>query len=478
MRHMLALLALVLLPTAVGAQAPSPPTFEGLMTRATEANQAKNYEAAAAFNRQALAAAPDPDARAQVGYQIACIEGLRKRSKESLQALADAVRDGFSDWQKAASDQELKPIRGTAAFQRLIGEMKALAVRQRVFEVTRWENPDLGWAFLHSFDTPDSPKMKELRERYRLAEVIAGKNSELEKQLALLAWVHGRWRHDGWNEPSSSDALTILKEAEAGKHFRCVEYSITLAQVLQAMGFPARKIGLRRDGASYGIGKGHVVTEVWNNELGKWILLDGQNNATWRDGGIVLDAAEVRERYLGGKSDRLRMVHHGSPWVQAWKPAYQREWIVYFHHLSYRRDNDLFDRRGDSRDVELIRPGESHELLFQGSPQEDHAQTRDPARIYPALNLVHLDVGTSRTRGKIANLVTVELSNSSPGFDHYQIGANGELKEQRSSDVPWTLAPGPNTLVVRAVNRAGVAGPPSRIDITYHAPAPTDQPVR
>jgi hypothetical protein len=102
------------------------------------------------------------------------------------------------------------------------------------------------------------------------------------------------------------------------------------------MGFPARRIGLRRDGVSYGAGKGHVVSEVWNNELGKWILLDGQNNATWRDGDQVLDAAEVARAVPGGHG---RPVAHGPPRLvvdQGWKPSDQRaEWVVYFHHLSY-----------------------------------------------------------------------------------------------------------------------------------------------
>ena len=35
----------------------------------------------------------------------------------------------------------------------------------------------------------------------------------------------------------------------------------------------------------------HVVTEAWNNELQKWILLDGQNNGTWQ-----LDGRSCRQR--------------------------------------------------------------------------------------------------------------------------------------------------------------------------------------
>jgi hypothetical protein len=460
------------------AQTPSPPSqFESLRNKAGEAAKAKDWEAAARLTREMLNLAPDAHARAFIAYNLACLETLGKHHREALDALAEAVRGGYAEWQQASTDEDLRPLRGMPEFKQLLAKMKTLAVPLRIFEVTRWDNPDLGWASLHRFDEPNQAKLKQLRDEYRLGDVIAGKKTELDKQIALMTWVHGRWRHDGWNEPSSSDALTILKEAAAGKHFRCVEYSVTLAQVLQAVGFPARRIGLRRDGVSYGVGKGHVVSEVWNNELGKWILLDGQNNATWRDGDQVLDAAEVRERFLGGRAGRLRMVHHGSSWIKQWKPEAQRtEWIVYFHHLSHNLNNNVFTRDKRNRDVDLVRPGERYELLFQGSPPEGHAQTQDRAQIYPRLNLVHIDVGASGKRGAVSNIVTAALTNSAPGFDHYLISVSGGSGQQhRSETFKWTLAPGSNSLEVRAVNQAGVAGPMSRIDITYH-PRPSSEP--
>ena len=418
-----------------------------------------------------LKVAPDAHARAYIAYDLACSEALGKRRPEALQALADAVSGGYAEWQHAATDKDLRSLRGTPEFKQLLAKMKVQAVRSRIFEVTRWDNPDLGWASLHRFDEPNQAKLKQLRDEYRLGEVIAGKQTELDKQIALMTWVHGRWSHDGWNEASNGDALTILKEAAAGKHFRCVEYSVTVAQVLQAMGFPARRIGLRRDGVSYGIGKGHVVSEVWNNELGKWILLDGQNNATWQDGDQLLDAAEVRQRLLGGKANRLRMVNHGSPWMKKWDAEVNRAaWIVYFDHVSYNMNNNVYTRDKRNRDVDLIRPGESHELLFQGYPQQGHAQAQDPAQIYPRLNLVHIDLAASGKQGAISNVVTTTLTNSAPGFDHYLISQSDRSVQHRSHTFSWTLAPGQNSLVVRAVNQAGLEGPPSQVDITYHPP--------
>ena len=143
---------------------------------------------------------------------------------------------------------------------------------------------------------------------------------------------------------------------------------------------------------------------------------------------------------------------------------------------SYNLNNNVYTRDKRNRDVDLIRSGESHELLFQGYPQENHAQAQDRAEIYPRLNLVHIDVGAGGKQGAISNVITAGLTNSAPGFDHYLISESGRSSQHRSDTFRWSLVPGKNSLAVRAVNQAGVAGPTSRIDITYYPPPPPASP--
>jgi hypothetical protein len=446
------------------------PDWQRWRAQASEAWQRKEYASAAALLRKAVAAAPDRTVRAEFEYEVASLEALQGRRAEAMQALQQAVRDGMAEADRAAGDGDLVSLRGTAEWNQVIGQMRLRARELRVFEVTRLDSPDLGFADQHRFDDWSGPKMKELRERYHLREVIAGKKTELERQMALLTWVHGRWSHDGWNDPSHDDALTILAEAEAGKHFRCVQYSVTLAQALQAVGYPARKVGLKRDNSSFGVGKGHVVTEAWNNDLGKWILLDGQNGATWQDGGRFLDAAEVRERFLGGRADRLRMVNHGSPWFKEWnEPEERAGWIGYFDHLDYSADNAIFDHGSSRLELDLVRPGRPPELLFQGDPLRQ-AQVHEVARIYPPLNQVHVDLGASGKMDALGNAVTVTFTTVTPWFDHFEIADNGKRSQQTARELRWALRPGSNALSVRAVNAAGVAGPPARVEVVYHPP--------
>ena len=78
--------------------------------------------------------------------------------------------------------------------------------------------------------------LKTLREKYQLNEVIKGAKNDTEKALKMMHWVHNQWKHNGMNEPSKKDALTILKEAAEGKQFRCVEYGIVTTSALNAVG--------------------------------------------------------------------------------------------------------------------------------------------------------------------------------------------------------------------------------------------------
>lgn len=111
-----------------------------------------------------------------------------------------------------------------------------------------------------------------LRHRYAL-QAIAGKGKdELGRITRLRDWVHRRWIHHATNRPTRQDALSILAEAESGRRFRCVEYSIVLAQIYRALGYCARLVRLQGRGA-------HVLTEVYAPSLRKWILMDAQFNA-------------------------------------------------------------------------------------------------------------------------------------------------------------------------------------------------------
>src|SRR3989442_11824771 len=47
------------------------------------------------------------------------------------------------------------------------------------------------------FDAYDNPKLKELRERYKLDEVIAPGKDEFDQQVLLMDWTHRQFKKFG-----------------------------------------------------------------------------------------------------------------------------------------------------------------------------------------------------------------------------------------------------------------------------------------
>jgi hypothetical protein len=394
------------------------------------------------------------DYRGRLNHSVACIHGRAGRAEAAMSALEAATRTGWTQADHTMKDADLALIRTMPRFRAALDEMRRNQIRLRVYEVQTWDNPDLP-PDLPRFDRTDSQAARDLRQRYALDTLVDGAPDQLTAQKAVLAWVHNRWAHSGLNEPVKPNALDILKAVEGGARFRCVEYSIVLAQALNALGHPARVVGLRQDGMSYGTGKGHVITEAWNDDLGRWIALDGQNNAVWTYQGEPQSAHQVRRLRQSGKAVRLE--HGGSTWMKT--PPDQDTWLAYFHAIRLVTDNRIFDAPADVKRSAhlLITPDMQPELLFQGAPQPQDI-TMDVAASYPVLNRVHVQLTPEGGTLKCA------LRHAMPNFARYDI--NGVATS--SPDYAWSLQPGPNTLEVRAVNERGVKGRATRFTVVYH----------
>ena len=139
-----------------------------------------------------------------------------------------------------------------------------------------------------------------------------------------LAWVTALWRHTGTRH-AEPDAHVILDLVAGGERFACKEFTVLLTQSLNALGIPARRVGLFRPGYHAGIGTGHEVTEAWIDDLGRWVLLDGQNGAIWRDeDGAPLGLLDLQARHRSGQ----RPAFTGSG--PNFDKATAAEWFGYF----------------------------------------------------------------------------------------------------------------------------------------------------
>jgi hypothetical protein len=123
------------------------------------------------------------------------------------------------------------------------------------------------------------------------------KNSktQIEKVLTILNWTRSQWEHRGDVSPKKNDAISILDEVKEGGRFPCFAYGYVLASQLKVSGFKSRVIYLKtKDIATSMQGGGHVATEVFIDELQKWVFVDAQFNAMPFLNNVPLNAVELQ----------------------------------------------------------------------------------------------------------------------------------------------------------------------------------------
>ena len=144
--------------------------------------------------------------------------------------------------------------------------------------------------------------------------------------LEQLSWVSRRWRHAN-SHLEIEDAVVCLDRVDAGDRFACVEYSIVLSQALNALGIPARRVAVRQPEYHVGAGRGHEVSEAWIDDLGRWVVLDGQHGVYWARAGQPLGILELQ---AGDVSD---VVPVPAPGVAEMPAAEVDFWRSYFYSV-------------------------------------------------------------------------------------------------------------------------------------------------
>lgn len=203
--------------------------------------------------------------------------------------------------------------------------------------------------------------MNTLREQYNLDEIVKGAANDTEKALRMVNWVHKQWEHNGSNQPSKPDALTILAEVKEGKQFRCVEYGTVTTACLNAIGLPARKLGLKtKDVETTEFGAGHVLLEVYLPDLKKWVMLDGQFDVMPVLNNVPLNAVEFQQA-IANNNNKLEIRS-----LSGTSKAQYVNWIYpYLYYFDVKFDN----REGVAFERQMVDGKKSLMLIPVGAKQ-------------------------------------------------------------------------------------------------------------
>lgn len=155
-------------------------------------------------------------------------------------------------------------------------------------------NPGQDYTITYDFDHAEySP----LLEQYAIDE-IAGSGSEWERARNLMAEFGPRLYHCSYYDNHvDMNALDLLEYSLDNKAqgINCRSKAQILNEMCLALGIYARKVWIMPN-SGYD-NDCHVVNEIWDSTLNKWVMLDITNNQYWVDeNGTPLSILEIRDK--------------------------------------------------------------------------------------------------------------------------------------------------------------------------------------
>jgi hypothetical protein len=242
--------------------------------------------------------------------------------QDARQLLEELIDGGFS--QPEMLEPVLSQAFGDATDWPRLRERMRANIPEPPIEILDWPQPIFG-------PPQDYSRVEPSREALLREQLPEPADSAWDTALGLLAWVSRRWEHANDHVNPGVDAVEVLRRVdEDGKRFACVEYTLVLTQSLCARGIPARRVAC--DAANYhtGLSKGHAVTEAWIDELGTWVVLDGQNGMYWV--GADDRPIGVRELQDSRSSGGTRPSHH-CVGARKLNGDDAQLWWSHFHHM-------------------------------------------------------------------------------------------------------------------------------------------------
>lgn len=158
------------------------------------------------------------------------------------------------------------------------------------------------------------PEFVELKEKYAL-EKIAGRGSDFQRSKRLLHYLAPRLAHSTWYDnhiPFNALALLEYSLNNPEQGINCLNKSKILEECCLALGIYARRVFIMPY-SPYDFDN-HVVTEIFDRERKKWIMLDPTTDGYFVDENKTpLSLLEMRERFAKAEfvtfvssTDRLR----------------------------------------------------------------------------------------------------------------------------------------------------------------------------
>ena len=380
--------------------------------------------------------------------------------------------------------------RATAAeLQAESTEAEAIAPELRIVE---WQNEQIvRGAYPFRYQAPDA-MLAELREKYRLDDVIASGQTEFDQVLLLREWVHTRWKH-GWSrEPGPYNALDILAAVEAGHDFNCGYFAVTLMQCLLSLGFVARNLSICKPASEWMAEDegniGHSLVEYWSHQFHKWILLDPDLNVHYERGGAPLSILEIHDAWVTRRWDEVTMLTGPTPFRVTDKAIsgaattfanldnQNAEMQIfgwhnvgdYYSHVTLPMRNTTHSSREHAPTLHWV-DAHTPPRLVSYNGVTGGTFTSNVNDLYWSVDQVQIDLAVDAAAWERREArLSVSLDHSMPNLDRLLVRLDDEEWRASAPEFTWRLRPGKNQIMAKGVNRFGREGHVSRILLRFN----------
>ncbi len=320
------------------------------------------------------------------------------------------------------------------------------------------------------FDAADNPKLKELREKYRLDEVVAPGKDEFDRQILLLDWTHRQFKKFGRPSANPQGALEILKCVEEGHTFFCAQYGATFVSAAASLGWVDRALALRRHRDYPGAGSPeHTSTEIWSNQYRKWVMLDPTANMHVLKDGVPLSAYEIRTEWFEREGKDLVFVigKERKPHRKAELPIFLGRFAGFGDLSVPANEMEKYGFTAYIPNTNLMDAGPDYGKMFivkdrhcEGTKWHERLNPPNPA-VDPYFPIGQAAVSLAAEGGKLK----ATFRTLTPNFKEYQVRRDGGEWTRSGDSLPWDLHDGANRLEARTLNQFGVTGPVSTVEL-------------
>ena len=314
--------------------------------------------------------------------------------------------------------------------------------------------------------------------------------TEWEQILLIRDWLHRAIPRSSYDNNISTiysrpypkneqpGPFEMLESAGAGLGWWCPHFSSMLSLLYTGAGFVSRKLGnVSKYSKEYGTYT-HGVTDIFVNDLGKWVQMDAHFDIHYVKNGVPLSPAEIGQEYFeneGKGVDRvvgLKEMVSNKNVLGTFTGCHEAERAYWNRHIW---DLDFLGTQGTwapEMALQYIQSRHKGEYCYQGRGDDCTIHvaykkgifqyTERKADVYPDMNTCRIELSNSETA---KGSVRVTIGTFTPNFDGIMVKVDGGIEQPRDLSFKWFLHEGENILSVRTRNKFGRYGKPSSVKV-------------